>query len=235
MITEPPRTRAMPIGEETLRTQERYDRQARSYDRHMGLVDRLGMGALRQRLWSRCPSGRILEIGVGTGRNFTYHPKGATVVGLDLSPEMLGLSRATAEDLGQSIRLLEIDVQSLAFRGASFDGAVGTFVFCSVPDPVQGLREVWRVLEPGASLFLLEHVRLPGLLGTVMDIFDPVVVRMAGAHINRSTVANVREAGFQVEEDLSYFGGLVRFVVARRPHLEPEKVQRQSDSLGDGL
>src|SRR3972149_2737713 len=97
------------------------------------------------------------------------------------------------------------DVQALSLPGASFDAAVATFVFCSVPDPVLGLRELARVVRPGGQALLLEHVRSANsILGAVMDAINPLVVRMMGANINRCTVENARASGLQIEsvEDL---------------------------------
>src|SRR3972149_5835540 len=92
------------------------------------------------------------------------------------------------------------DVQALSLPGASFDAAVATFVFCSVPDPVLGLRELARVVRPGGQVLLLEHMRSANaLIGAVMDALSPIVVRMMGANINRRTVENVQEAKLQIE------------------------------------
>ncbi|MFT7578700.1 MAG: phosphatidylethanolamine/phosphatidyl-N-methylethanolamine N-methyltransferase [Myxococcota bacterium] len=89
------------------------------------------------------------------------------------------------------------DAQALPYEDDSFDIVVATFVFCSVPDPIQGLREARRVLRPGGSLILLEHVLSSRWwLRGPMRLIDPLAARLCGAHIARDTVANVRAAGF---------------------------------------
>lgn len=180
-----------------------------------------GFAPKRQMLWDLVPAGHVLEVGVGTGKNFRYHPAGADVTGIDLSERMLEEARRQADRLGRSIELHEMDAQQLAFSAASFDAAAATFVFCSVPDPVRGLRELGRVVRPGGRIVLLEHVRLdrPGIVGKIMDVLDPLWVRIMGAHINRRTVENVRRAGLEIErvEDLGA-RGLVKLIVARPPN-----------------
>ncbi|OFX15994.1 MAG: hypothetical protein A2V59_10150 [Armatimonadetes bacterium RBG_19FT_COMBO_69_19] len=93
----------------------------------------------------------------------------------------------------------EADVQDLPFPPDSFDSAVATFVFCSVPDPVRGLRELARVVRPGGITLLLEHVRIDRpVIGPLMDLLDPLLVRLTGSHVNRRTVEKVRRAGLEI-------------------------------------
>jgi ubiquinone/menaquinone biosynthesis C-methylase UbiE len=99
-----------------------------------------------------------------------------------------------------------------------FDEVVETFVFCSLPDPSIGLEELARVVKPGGRVFMLEHVRAENpVLGTLMDILNPVVVRITGANINRQTIENVNRSGLRLEqvEDLG-MGGIFKLIIAQR-------------------
>jgi len=121
----------------------------------------------------------VLEVGVGTGKNMPYYPAGIRVTAVDLSGQMLSRARRRAPHLRLPVPLVQTDVQALAFPDAAFDTAVATFVFCSVPDPVRGLREVARVVRLGGLVVLLEHVRAEGpILGRLMDLLDPLIVRL---------------------------------------------------------
>jgi ubiquinone/menaquinone biosynthesis C-methylase UbiE len=154
-------------------------------------------------------------VGVGTGKNFPYYPQNVKVTAIDISPRMLERAGKKALNFGLEVELKEMDVQHLKFPDQAFDTIFATFVFCSVPDPVLGLQELRRVCKTGGRLLLLEHMR-PGnaVLGFLFDMFNPVVVRMMGANINRRTTENIRKAGWriQLEEDLS--SDMVRWIDA---------------------
>ncbi len=200
-------------------TRRRYDRLAAVYDlRESGVEQRL-FAAWRRRLWCRVQGPRVLEVGVGTGKNMPYYPPGMQITAIDLSPGMLSRARLRAEELGIAVDLREMDVEHLQFPDASFDTAIDTFVFCSVPDPIQGLRELRRVVRPGGQVLLLEHVRpAHPLLGVATDLLNPLVVRAMGANINRRTVRNVRAAGLVIThlEELLAFG-VFRLIEATPP------------------
>ena len=141
--------------------------------------------------------GKVLEIGVGTGKNLPFYPHEVELVGIDFSPGMLNKAKYRAQQLKKLVTLLEMDVQSLDFPDNTFDSVVATCVFCSVPDPVAGLREIKRVCKPNGTIFMLEHVRSERfLLGKVMDFLNFIPLFLYGANINRETVHNIKNAGF---------------------------------------
>jgi ubiquinone/menaquinone biosynthesis C-methylase UbiE len=193
----------------------RYDRLAWFYDLMNG-VDAATTGGWRRSVWSGA-RGRVLEVGVGGGVNFAYHPPSIEVVGIDVSARMLSAARRRAAHHQRSIDLREADVQALPFRDETFDSAVATFVFCSVPDPLAGLREVRRALVPGGRLLLLEHVISPNrFVAGAMRLLDPMTARLTGAHIARDTVATVRAAGFDEVEVKPHMARMVVEITASR-------------------
>ncbi|MBI4571266.1 MAG: class I SAM-dependent methyltransferase, partial [Chloroflexi bacterium] len=174
----------------------------------------LFIGRWRRRLWGKIPPGsRVLEIGVGTGKNLRWYPPGVSVVAVDFSPRMLSRAVRRVRKGGVDVQLALMDAQALALAGGSFDVVVSTCVFCSVPDPVLGLEEVRRVLRPDGRILLLEHVRsrLP-VLGRLMDWVNPVSVRLQGANINRDTVGNVQKAGLSTRRVDNLFLDIVKLI-----------------------
>ncbi len=205
-------------NEATTQTKSRYNRIAPIYDRMEAIIERRAFRGWRKWLWSMVDGSRVLEVGVGTGKNIPYYPPGIRVTAVDLSEKMLERARRRAQELDIEVDLRLMDAQRLEFPGGAFDTVVATFVFCSVPDPVQGLRELGRVLKPGGQIVLLEHVLVDRpVVGKLMQLLDPLVVRLMGVHIKRRTVENVKKAGLHIEqvEELAS-GGLVKLIVARR-------------------
>jgi len=195
-----------------------YDRIAPVYDL-MELINERRMRPWREKLWAQVPPARVLEVGVGTGKNFEYHPKDARITGIDFSSRMLERARHRAAELIDTIELRQMDAQAMEFPDALFDAAVATCVFCSVPDPVLGLREVKRVVKTGGHVYLMEHMRHSNpIIGAVMDAMTPLM-RLMGPDINRRTLDNIRAAGLEIEhvEDLG-MGGIFKLIVARVPN-----------------
>lgn len=186
------------------------------YDRLTAPFERGALGHWRQRTWAEVPKqGLGLEVGAGTGANFRYYPPGARVIATDLSAGMLGRVRAKPE--GREATLVVCDAQALPFRDGTFDWAAETLVFCEVPDPVAGLREVRRVLRPGGRLVMLEHVRPSGWLGRVADLATAVSAPLWGEHFDRDAEAFVRMAGFEIEVKEWLWRDRVVLLVARAP------------------
>lgn len=193
-----------------------YDRIAPYYDCMEDLAETRHRD-WRRGAWALVKGPRVLEVGVGTGRNMACYPPEVQVTGVDLSAGMLERAQQRAVALTNPVSLLQMNVQALGYADAAYDCAIATFVFCSVVDPAAGLREIKRVVRPGGRIILLERVRAARrLLTCLMDLFDPLGSGLMGAHINRETIQNVRHSGLGivVAEPLDGWG-IFRLIVAR--------------------
>lgn len=190
-----------------------YDRVAGVYDLYDAPMEWMGGSDRRRRLLAQA-RGSVLEVGVGTGANFSHYPPGVELVGIDLSERMLERARRRAQASGRAVELHRANVEALPFPNDGFDTAVATCVFCSVADPVQGLRELGRVVRPTGRILLLEHVRPRNpLLGRVADWLSPLTRRLVGPEINRRTEENVARAGLEIVDVRR--AGIWREIVAR--------------------
>jgi ubiquinone/menaquinone biosynthesis C-methylase UbiE len=201
----------------TALTRARYQRISSMYDRMEGLMERR-MRPWRQKVWQFANGPRVLEVGVGTGKNIEFWPRDCKVTAIDLTPGMLELAQKKALILNRhGDDLFLADIQHLELPSAIFDTVVATCVFCSVPDPIRGLREIGRAVRPDGHILLLEHIRIDKpVIGPIMDLLAPLVVRLNGANINRRTVENVRAAGLRIDHviDLDKMG-MFKIIQAR--------------------
>jgi ubiquinone/menaquinone biosynthesis C-methylase UbiE len=194
----------------TDKIRKRYNRAAKFFDLTESMMERGKMSRWREMVWKEA-NGRVLEVGVGTGKNIQYYPNNAEVTAIDFSEKMLERARNKAEKLGRKIDLRLMDVQKLDFPDETFDTIMTTCVFCSVPDPVRGLEEIRRVCKKDGKIIMLEHVRSKNpIAGIFMDMLNPVVVRVVGANINRDTVENLKRAGLSVEVEANLMMDIVK-------------------------
>lgn len=163
-------------------------------------------------------SGRLLDAGVGTGRNMPFYPPGAEVVGIDQSPAMLARAERRRAALRTRIELCEMDVTDFGFSDASFDAAVATFLFCVLPEEAQtpALRELARVVKPGGPIRLLEYVRPRGKVRRfVARLWEPWMAWAYGAGFDRRTEEHVPEAGLEILESRFVVEDLIKLVTIR--------------------
>ena len=176
----------------------RYNRIAPFYDVLEGILEKLFFKRWRKILWKKVNGEHILEVGVGTGKNFSYYPTDAHITALDFSEDMLEQAKKKCRRNTMQIELELMDVQSLCYADNSFDTVIATFVFCSVPLPIKGLQELYRVCKPGGQVLLLEHVlSSKPFMAKMMHFMNPLIVSLIGANINRKTVKNVQACGFE--------------------------------------
>ncbi len=205
-----------PQQNKRINTKEKYNRIARWYDLFELVIELLAFAHWRKHLFKLIKRKEVLEVGVGTGKNLRYYPIDAKVTAIDFSEKMLKYAKQRAAKIGLDANLKNMDVQALQFESNSFPNVIATFVFCSVPDPVIGLKEIKRVSIPNGRLVLLEHVRPKNpWLGKLFDWFNPIAVKRTGVNINRNTAENIRKAGFEIELEKNLLGNVFKLFVAR--------------------
>ena len=163
-------------------------------------------------------SGRILDAGVGTGRNFPFYPANSTVIGIDLSPAMLAHAQRRLAAATTAVELRQMDVTRLDFPNRYFDAVVATFLFCVLPDELQvaGMRELRRVTKPGGIIRCLEYVRPSGGLRRAMThLWEPWVYWAYGAGFDRQTERKAPEAGLELFESRFVHDELIKLLDAR--------------------
>jgi SAM-dependent methyltransferase len=166
-------------------------------------------------------SGRILDAGIGTGRNVEFYPLGAKVVGIDISPAMLARAESRLRlSPASTVELREMDVIRLDFPAGFFDAAVATFLFCVLPDERQlpALRELRRVVRAGGTVPLLDYVR-PGRLlrRAIAKLWEPWIAWAYGASFDLKTERYIPEAGLELVGAELVVDELVKLLTARVP------------------
>lgn len=169
----------------------------------------------RRRAW-RSVAGDVLEVGVGTGRNFLYYPPGINVVCIDQNRDMVDYAARRAKKMGLRVDVRRMDLCGMTLPNDLFDTVVSTFVFCQVGNVVAGLREMARVCRPGGRVVLLEHVRGHGLLGKTLSLLDRITCAW-GESFSRNTGAYLEDAGLVIERCVSLLSDVVVLYEARVP------------------
>lgn len=165
------------------------------------------LAPLRERVCAGL-SGRVLELGFGSGSNVGHYPAGVSeIVAIEPSDTAWRLSTLVRESSGIQIIRGSPDGQVLNEPDAHADAALSTFTLCTIPDAIAALAEVRRVLKPGGPLHFLEHGLAPDAevqrFQRRIEPFQKVLA--GGCHLTRSTAEMLREVGFEITELRTFY------------------------------
>lgn len=171
-------------------------------------LDTPRMAALRREALAEA-SGRVLEIGFGTGLNLACLPDSVTELdAIDPNPGMRALADPRIVRSGLTVRFAQHGGEALPFEDGSFDTVVTTFTLCTIDEVDVALSEIRRVLRPGGAFLFMEHGLAPDpLVAGVQHLLNPVEWWFAGGcRLTRQPVALIETAGFVVERQRSLYG-----------------------------
>lgn len=197
--------------------QSAYDGIADQYDKKIWFDQHiLGVARLRGNLLSKA-AGKILDVACGTGLNIPLFPAGSDITAVDLSPNMLEVTRMNATQHGLNVNLAVMDAENLEFADGSFDTVVSTLSTCTFPDPVKALQEMKRVCRPNGLILLMEHgysnVRW---LANFQDRNEyQHYEEHAGCHWNQDPLDLVRLAGIKIVKSKRNILGMFHSIEAK--------------------
>ena len=198
-------------------TSIKYSRISRFYDFYEYPIERFLFKKLRSKVVSLAKK-KTLEVGVGTDKNLPYYKSEIDLTAIDFSSGMLGIAQHKYKNTTlKKLTFKEMDVQSLTFDDNTFDTIISTFVFCTVPDPISGLKELRRVLKPSGKAIFLEHMKSNNKFINIplffMDLFTRIIL---GTSMLRKTQENIESAGFTIESVNNKAFDIVRVIIARK-------------------
>jgi len=199
-----------------LATQKKWDKAAPTFDLMAGKGAEERWEPYKRELFSAM-QGNILFLALGTGLDIPFFPEQQSIQAIDISPGMLEQAQTRLANYNGEIQASVMDVHELEFEDNSFDQIFTSCTFCSVPDPVNGLKSLKRVLKPGGELMMFEHTGSRYYPFKLMMDMMTLVSRKFGPDMNRPTVDNVKAAGFEITEVNHIFLDVVKTIKAAKP------------------
>lgn len=194
-------------------TRRKWDKAAANFDLMASKGPEKRWAPWKQELFSNM-DGHILFLALGTGLDIPTFPANKDITAIDISPKMVEQAQPRVNAYDGEIKTEVMDVHDMTFADASFDQIYTSCTFCSVPDPIEGLKSLRRVLKPEGTLFMFEHTGSNYFpFNVMMNLMTPLT-RKIGPDMNRKTVSNVEAAGFKVVEVNNVFIDVVKTIKA---------------------
>ncbi len=194
--------------------EHKYNRVAPFYDILDYYFEYTRYRKIRKQCWAGL-SGKILDAGVGTGRNIAFYPQEAIVTGIDTSKAMLLRAEKRAKKNNNNVDLELMNVLDMSFPDNHFDAVVATFLFCVLPDSLQeqALREIKRVCKIGGTIVLLEYTYSENAFRKfLMKLFSPYVEALYGARFDRHTMEYVRKNNFKIINETFVYKDIIKLI-----------------------
>ena len=185
------------------------------YDFFMSPLERGRFKKIRMQLLENA-SGRVLELGSGTGVNFPFY-RDVEVTAIEPSPFMVARSLKRKEQSPVPIEVVQAGAEQLPFPDNSFDTVVATLVFCTIPNAEAALEEIKRVCKPGGKVLMFEHVKMTQpSLAKLQEVLTPYWEKVCdGCCLNRETHLLVEKNGFYLEETKDYYKSLFKTMILK--------------------
>ena len=162
-------------------------------------------------------SGRVLYVGIGTGQEIVNFPNRLEIIAIDISRNMLAQANQRASQYPGNIKPVIMNTENLGFPDDVFDTILTVCVFCTVEQPVQGLKELKRVLKPDGKILMFEHVLSANpVFGMILKLNSLITTRISGTHLDRDTLGNLQKAGFSIKSEQNIYLDIVKAIAGHK-------------------
>lgn len=159
--------------------------------------------------------GKVLYVGIGTGQEIANFPPNLNIVAIDISANMLKNAKRRIEEYEGQIHPIIMNAELLGFDNHTFDSIVTVCVFCTVENPVEGFKELRRVLKPGGRIYSFEHVLSKNsIYSLILKYMNQLSTRLSGTRLDRDTGQNIRKAGLEIESETNIYQDIVKAFVS---------------------
>ncbi len=191
---------------------KKYDKQVKM---HENKRTNQKFAGLRNKLIKRA-YGKVLEVGVGAGANFSYYDRNnVEITGVDFSSEMIKSAKRTASNFQVKAEFVQEDIDELIIKPNSFDCIVSTLSLCSYPDPIKTLGKFNSWCHKDGAILLMEHgLSSNPLLSFAQKVIDPLHTKISGCHCNRNIDKIIGKSSLQVDQIERYWSDIIYLIRA---------------------
>jgi ubiquinone/menaquinone biosynthesis C-methylase UbiE len=194
--------------------------ELKGYDRVARFYDFLKSGDSRR--WKESQTnffknlkGKVLYVGIGTGQEIVNFPPNLNIYAIDISINMLKNANRRIQQYPGSIKPILMNVETLGFPDYTFDSIVTVCVFCTVKNPIEGFKELSRVLKPKGKIYSFEHVLSKNpIFSLILKNMNMLSTRLSGTRLDRVTASNINKAGLRIESETNIYQDIVKAFVS---------------------